>query len=254
MLSTRPTAQFGLGVLLALLLANAAASAQDTTSTATPPAAPEREVQHPTRGTVHRGELWPEDPSRTRLFFAQTGRTLRAREAFVAVAYGIVPSVQVGLTDYLTVGAGEAIIGREINGDIAYLTSKLRLLSTPTFSLSAGGVAGVARNPTNSPSIRALYGAGTYGTPDVNVTLGGGWGYGSSVMDRPSVVIVGATARVARDMAFVTENYIAASGGAGQLLSGGVRMMSEHIAVDLAVFTNASADTPLPYVSILYKF
>ena len=39
-----------------------------------------REVRVLDAGAMHMGEVWPEDPSRTRLFFAPTGRTLRKGE------------------------------------------------------------------------------------------------------------------------------------------------------------------------------
>lgn len=215
-----------------------------------------REVQRRSPAAVHSGELWPEDPSRTRLFFAPTGRTLRGGEAYLADAYVLFPSVQFGLTDYLTVGGGMSLIpGLGPDEQVVYFTPKVRVYSNPMFSMSVGALmAGVAKLTSESP-VGVLYGVGTYGTEDASVTVGAGWGYQRTTADQHAVIVLGGSTRTTRNVALVTENYFYTGGGVAGLLSGGVRMMSERIAVDLAGFTTTSlSGIPVPYVSFLYKF
>ena len=215
-----------------------------------------REVQRRPRAALHGGELWPEDPSRTRLFFAPTGRTLRAGETYFADAYVLFPSVQVGLSDDISIGAGMSLVpGLSVDEQVFYVTPKLRVYSTPTFSLSAGAlVAGVGRISSDSP-FGVLYGVGTYGSEDASLTAGAGWGFQQSTTSQHAVIVLGGSTRTTRNVALVTENYFYTGGGTVGLLSGGVRMMSERIAVDLAGFTTTELNgIPVPYVSFLYKF
>lgn len=109
-----------------------------------------REVHAAAEGPLHDGELWPEDPSRTRLFFAPTGRTLRRGDGYLADAYVFFPSVQYGVTDALTMGAGMSLIpGLGLDQQVYYLTPKLGVVSGPEL------------NSASAPWSRARRGSGT---------------------------------------------------------------------------------------------
>ena len=62
----------------------------------------------PVTGRIVNGELWREDPNPTRLFFAPTGRSLKQGEAYFGVYEVLLPFVQVGITDRISIGARHA--------------------------------------------------------------------------------------------------------------------------------------------------
>ena len=64
----------------------------------------------PITGRVVNGELWREDPNPTRLFFGPTGRSLKKGEVYFGVYEVLLPFVQVGITDRLSIGAGTPLL------------------------------------------------------------------------------------------------------------------------------------------------
>ncbi|MDB4886879.1 MAG: hypothetical protein JWN79_2317 [Gemmatimonadetes bacterium] len=205
-------------------------------------------------GQMHDGEVWPEDPSRTRLFFAPTGRTLRKGEAYFADAYIFFPSFQLGMSDAFTMGAGMSLFpGLSLDNQIFYLTPKLGVLAGPNLNISVGAlVAGAGMVSDDSP-FGIAYGVATYGGEDRNLTAGGGVLYSRARADNSALLMVGGTNRISRGVALVSENYFYTR-GSGALLSGGMRFIGERLSVDLAFFVASSAaQYPFPYVAFIYK-
>lgn len=207
-------------------------------------------------GRLRSGQVWPEDPSRTRLFFAPTGRTLRQGEGYFADAYVFFPSVQIGVTNSLTLGGGLSIIpGVAINEQIFYITPKLNVLASPNLNVSVGAlVAGAAVISSDSP-FGAVYGVATFGGEDRNFTTGAGVLYSRAKADNSALLMLGGTERVSRSIALVSENYLYTGNTSSALLSGGMRFIGEKLSVDLAAFLATSEPTiPIPYVAFIYKF
>ena len=61
------------------------------------------------RGHLVGGEFLPQDSHNTRLMFAPTARSLRRGEGYVGVYY-VLPFVQVGVTDRLSIGGGTPLV------------------------------------------------------------------------------------------------------------------------------------------------
>ena len=57
-------------------------------------------------GDVVDGRFVPRDPNATRLFFGPTGRSLARGQAYLGVYEFLMPFVQVGITDRLSIGGG----------------------------------------------------------------------------------------------------------------------------------------------------
>lgn len=204
---------------------------------------------------IHDGQLWPEDPSRTRLFFAPTGRTLRKGELYFADAYIFFASLQGGLTDRITVGGGASLFpGISIDKQLFYLTPKVGVYASPNVNLAVGAlIAGVKGLSDESP-FGIGYGVGTFGSENSSVTVGAGFGFAGSEASSQALLMLGGQHRVSRTIALVSENYYLSGSGSDVGLSGGVRFMSEHIAVDLALVTATGASGAVPYVSFIYKW
>jgi hypothetical protein len=204
---------------------------------------------------VHNGEYWPEDPSRTRLFFAPTGRMLRKDEGYFSDAYVFFPSFQGGLSDRFTLGGGVSIVpGLGLDEQLYYLTPKVGVISGPSLNVAVGAlVAGVGRLSDEGP-FGIGYGVATFGGEDANVTAGAGFGFARSSTSE-ALLLLGGTKRVSRNIGLVTENYFYTGSGSSVVLSGGLRFMGEKIAVDLAAFTTGESDVPVvPYLAFIYRF
>jgi hypothetical protein len=70
------------------------------------------------------------DPNTSRLFFAPTGRALKRGEAYVSVFEGLLPSIQIGVTDLFSIGGGTPIIPFEGASRPFWITPKLQVLNT----------------------------------------------------------------------------------------------------------------------------
>jgi hypothetical protein len=206
-------------------------------------------------GNAHGGEYWPEDPSRTRLFFAPTGRMLRKGEGYFSDAYVFFPSFQGGLSDRFTLGGGASLIpGLGIDEQVFYFTPKVGLVASDRVNVAVGAlVAGVGAISDEGP-FGIGYGVATFGGEDANVTAGAGFGFAQTSTSQ-AVLMLGGSTRVSRNIAFVSENYLYTGRGSTALLSGGIRFLGEKLAVDLAGFTTGEGDIPIvPYLAFIYRF
>lgn len=206
---------------------------------------------------IHDGQIWPEDPSRTRLFFAPTGRMLRTGETYFADAYIFFPSLQYGISDQVTVGGGmSAFPGVGLDEQLYYVTPKVGVYSSPTVNVAVGVLAAGARWISDQTPVGLGYGVATFGDEDGSVTTGAGFGFTRTTASSAAVLMLGGSQRVSKSVALLSENYyFAALGGGGSLFSGGVRFMSERIAVDVAlVGCGGCGAVVAPYLSFIYRW
>ena len=207
-------------------------------------------VEHST-DSLHQGEVWPEDPSRTRLLFAPTGRMLRSGEAYFTDAYILFPGFQLGVSDNFSLGGGASIIpGVNPLDQFYFLTPKLGVYSSPRVNFAVGALVGGAMN-INSP-VGIAYGVGTYGGEDNSVTAGVGYAFAGTDAKSSALLMIGGSTRLTRNTALVTENYLYTGDGTG-IVSGGVRFIGDRISVDLALGANPSSGIPVPYLAFIYK-
>ena len=206
-------------------------------------------------GSMHDGQVWPEDPSRTRLFFAPTGRMLRAGETYFADAYIFFPSLQMGVADMFTIGAGMSIFpGVGLDEQIYYLTPKVGVYASPNVNVAVGALVAGARVISDQTPAGIAYGVATFGDENTSMTAGTGFGFVRGNTSSTALLMLGGSTRVAKSVALVSENYFTSERNAHALVSGGVRFMSEHIAVDLAVFTGSGITAVVPYLAFIYRW
>lgn len=203
--------------------------------------------------SLHGGEYWPENPSRTRLLFAPTGRMLRKGETYFSDAYVFFPSIQAGFTNSFTLGGGLSLFpGVGLDEQVYYLTPKLGILAGPRVNVAVGALVAAASFATDQSPFGIGYGVATFGGDDASVTVGTGFGFAAGDVSSVALLMLGGEKRVARSLSLISENYVLATGDGGGLASGGVRILGEHIAVDLALaVSNGGA---APYLSFIYKW
>jgi hypothetical protein len=175
-------------------------------------------------------EPLPDDPGRTHLFMASTGRALRQGEGYVG-AYGVaLPFVQVGLTDRVSIGAGTPVYTGGARHPF-WVTPKLQLFNGAR-TQAAVGVLQLLN--VGDASVGIAYGVVTHGSTDSAISAGVGYAYYRADDDRGGIgiVMIGGEHRLSRRVKFVTENHVFRGGG---IAMGGVRWHREHLFAEFGV-------------------
>ncbi len=206
------------------------------------------------RGQYVRGELWNDDPNRTRLLFAPTGRALKAGQGYFAAYEIFFPFIAVGVADFLTLAGGMTLFPGAEN-QLFYFAPKITPVRLEKFDLSAGVL--FIKIPDEPDWAGIMYGVGTYGTEEAALTAGLGFGFaGGDVADKP-LFQVGGELRLGKMTKLISENWLIPDSEV-QLVSAGLRFFGDRLAADFAFFYPAGADTEgfpfLPWIGFVYNF
>jgi len=164
-----------------------------------------------------------------------------------------------GITDNITIGGGVSLFPwLDIDENILYFTPKVGLISRDNFSFSTGVL--IINLPSffdeELQSVGILYGVGTLGSTDASFTAGLGWGFvDTDIADKP-MVMLGGEVRTARNISFVTENWML-PGVDQPLISYGLRLFGEKLSVDLAFISTIGEGMffpGIPYIDFVYNF
>jgi hypothetical protein len=211
------------------------------------------------------GQLWFQDPNRTRYLYAPSAMMLRRGEGYVSQKELFFTSAAVGLTDNITLQAGAVlplwlvgqggfniIGGVKVGGsplDRLHLAVGAQAISIPSFNLVAAGF---------------LFGTATYGTPDVHVSLGVGSPFliagTTSVIAPQAITTLSANVRVGQNLALVTENWMipafmsSAGGQLPMLNSLALRIFGKQWAVDVGGIRVPGSPIPIPWLDFAYNF
>jgi len=207
----------------------------------------------PVTGRLVHGDFWPSDPNPTRLFFAPTGRSLKRGEAYFGVYEIVLPFVQYGITDRISIGGGTPLIlGRS---DLPFwVTPKVQVYKATSTEVSLGVLHFFNVGDYN---LGIAYGVVTTGSADSALSIGAGYAYersGEEGDDGGSpLLMVGAEHRVSRRIKLVTENYVFRDGG---LASGGLRFLGERLSVDLGLVSPIGVGefVAAPIINFVWKF
>jgi hypothetical protein len=204
-----------------------------------------------TEGTLVGQEFRPADPNPTRLFFGPTARSLKKGEGYVGSFFYIMPTVQVGITDRLSIGGGTPLVfgGGEFP---IWVTPKFQIYDSPKAAVAVGALHFLN---IDDHSMGIAYAAGTFGSRDDAVTVGVGWAYASNNRsdEGSAVVMIGGERRASRRIKWITENYIWNGGG---FVSGGVRFLGESLSADLGLVSPLGIDElfVFPVMNFVWKF
>jgi hypothetical protein len=188
------------------------------------------------RGTLELGEFWPADPNASRLFFAPTGRSLAAGSGTFNAYYGLLPFAAMGVTDRFTIAGGTPLFFGDSDGRLFYLAPKFQIVRSDQVQVATGVLAFHFTGDSDDGTYLA-YGVATMGsTPNSGVTAGVGLGRSEGRWSSHPALVLGADHRMGRRVKWMTENYLfTESGSTTVLISGGVRLMGERLAADLAL-------------------
>ena len=206
-----------------------------------------------TTGSVVDGEFRPADPNPTRLFFGPTARSLRQGDGYVGVYEILLPFVQVGLTDRISVGAGTPLIFGGGSGHPFWVTPKVQVFNSSSTQAAIGVLHFMNVGDGN---LGIAYAVVTHGSADAAVTAGVGYAYDRTYDNHGggAVVMIGGEYGVSRGVKLVTENYV--WGRDGGILMGGVRWLGENLSADfgLAAPIGAGRVFVFPMVNVLWRF
>jgi hypothetical protein len=206
------------------------------------------------RGHVVAGEFIPSDPNATRLLFAPTGRSLERGTGYVGSYQVIMPFVQVGVTNRISIGGGTPLIfGFDEGHRPFWVTPKVQVINRPRLQAAAG----VLHITVPSEfSLGIAYGVVTTGSAEASMTVGLGAGYarGDDESAATAIFMIGGDRRLRRGLKVVTENYVW-QGGDG-IVSAALRFYGERLSADLGVFVPIGAGDlfALPIVNFVWAF
>ena len=181
-----------------------------------------------------------------------TVRSLKQGEAYFGVYEVLLPFVQVGITDRISIGAGTPLVFGDFERPF-WITPKVQLLERGSTAVAAGVMHFFNIDDAN---VGIAYGVVTQGSADSALTIGVGYAYERTDEDDAGsgVLMIGGEHRVSRRVKFVTENYVFKGGG---FVSGGVRFFGEKLSADFGLVMPLFEDTetvPFPMINIVRKF
>jgi hypothetical protein len=192
-------------------------------------------------------DLWPEDPNTTRLVFGPTARTLPKGNVALGFHGFVLPSLQVGITDRVSVGGGTPLLFSLGGNRPFWITPKIAVINHHRTQVAVGAV-----QTFNFDGLGFAYAVMTTGTPRQSVTAATAITYAHSG-GRAVVLLLGGDKQVRRKMKLVTENYYVRGQG---VLSAGVRFFDERKSLDAAIFApiNSYFYGLVPTLSFVYRF
>ena len=203
-------------------------------------------------GSITDGEFQAPDPNATRLFFGPTGRTLAKGQTYLGVYEFIMPFVQVGVTDRLSIGGGTPLLfGFDESERPFWVTPKLQIASTASTQVAVGVFHAFAAGESGGG---VGYVVATHGGVRNSVTAGVGVAYAVGDDGRSAVMMVGGERQVRRNLKLVTENYLW-KGGNG-FATAGIRFFGERLSADLGLAVPIGADDlfAFPMLNFVYMF
>lgn len=165
-----------------------------------------REITFSDAYVNRRGSTWFANPNSTRYFFAPSAIPLKKREGYFQNAYLLANSVNVGLTDNITIGGGVVI------PLLFYVTPKISFEMAKNFYLGGGVLFTQSFFSEFDLSAGIGYGLATYGSHEHNFTVGLGYGlakFNKEYRNTPlPILTINGMARITKKLSIVTENWL----------------------------------------------
>lgn len=221
------------------------------------------EVRQVPATALRNGVYWFENPHPTRLLFSATAYPLEKGTGYYSNTWLFIHTFAAGITDRFTIGGGGTTIpGIAFSDNLFYLLPKYTLISRSRAHFALGALVGMLPFGTDGIDDNddfgagLVYGVGTFGTRESNVSLGAAWGYANDeITDRPGIML-GGQGRVTRRVSLISENWFFPNGDDTEsVLSYGLRFLGENLSVDLAwVKPLGAGDHGIPWLGFAFRF
>lgn len=199
---------------------------------------------------------WFANPNATRYLFGPSAIPLKKGEGYYQNAYFAVNSVNVGVTDNISIGGG-------LMGFILPFAT-IKASGKVARNVYAGGgmlysmLPGFGNGRVTHAGI--LFGVGTVGTVEHNFTGGLGYGFFNSEMTDGPIVTLNGMTRIGKRVSLVSENWLVPVSAPSYygVYSYAVRIMGEKHSFDLGFLNNRDffqfLPLGIPYVDYVLKF
>ena len=199
---------------------------------------------------LYNGQYWIDDPNRTRLFFAPTGRGLMSGNGYVSIYEIFFPMVAIGVSNFATLSGGMSLFPSS-SDQILYFAPKITPFQNDRFAVSIGDF--YVRIPGNKRNndINIIYSIGTVSFSKGAITMGVGY---ETKAENP-IILLGGELRVSRYAKLITENWFL-GGSDLKFVSLGIRFLGEHLAADFAFVTPVRDNNTMlmPWIGFAYNF
>lgn len=153
-----------------------------------------------------RGENWFSNPNATRYFFAPSAIPLKKKEGYFQNAYLLANSVNIGVTNNMSIGGGVVI------PFLFYITPKVSYQLSRYIYAGAGILVTQAFVSNLNLSAGIGYGIVTVGNREHNISLEVGYGFAkmdsSYKATRAPILTINGMTRISKKMSIVIENWI----------------------------------------------
>lgn len=185
---------------------------------------------------LRNGDYWHENPQSTRYLFAPNALGIKKGQGYYQNTWILFNNVNYGVTNNFSLGVGTVplfLFGSPWTP--FWIMPKLSIpVASDKLHFSAGAlIGGIIGEDSGSGGL--LYGTGTVGGADKNLSVGLGYAYGGGEISSTPVVNISAMTRTGRSIYLISENYLVPGTDANGMISFGVRWAPENFSVDFAL-------------------
>ena len=203
-------------------------------------------------------KYWFPNPQSTRYFWSPNGYGLEKGEGYYQNIWVLWNQFAYGVTNNFSLGGG--IIPTFFFGapTPVFATMKFSIpVIKDKINLSAGTIAGYIIGE-NDAGFGILYGLGTFGSKDANVTVGLGYGFAGGEWTKTPLININGMFRVSSRGYIITENYVISGDDEGVVLvTFGGRSIIKKVALDYGLFLPITSDGvpfALPWLGFTVPF
>jgi hypothetical protein len=187
---------------------------------------------------VKEGKIWLENFQDTRYFFSPNGYGLRKGEAYYQNVWVLYNQVSVGITKNISIGGGMVPLFLFAGAPTPmWIIPKVSFpIVKDKLNVGAGALLGYVVGEENA-GFGILYGTGTLGSRDKNVTFGLGYGFAAGEWLEKPIINVCVLLRAGPKSYFMSENYyLNIDGDNIVLISAGGRSVIKRMGLDYGLF------------------
>ncbi len=201
------------------------------------------------------------NPVPSTYLFAPSAINLKKGELVFQNKNIFVNTLEVGITDYVSIGAGFemtstflSLVDNEYFKPIYFIKPKMGFKVSENFHIATNAllffIPMFTEEETKNKMAGVISGLGTYGTNDNNITLGVGYSFADQRHSKNPAISVSGISKLSKRTAFITENWFFSSlvgeslfntsnpSGYNATFSYGVRLLGEKMVIDLALINN----------------